>query len=369
MSNYKKNVIFYAPLGNHTKGHKIGGAEIGCKKTLEILKKNDYDVVLIEKPVRKSASKLDGFLSIFNLIKTWLILIKTCRNNKNAVLHIVGFYLNQIYFEFLLTRTAKFLGIETIYEIRNGGMIEALEDGNKAYKYFMRSTLLSATSILCQGYDYVVYIKKHFNKDTTYYPNYIMDDFIEENQNGRQEEKTARLIYFGRIVPDKNIEFILKVCEQLNASKFPFTLDLIGSYEESYHKTLSKQIAEYGLFKDEIKFHGRMEFKEIYKYSKRSHFFIFPSKEKREGHSNALTEAMGCGIVPIVSEAGFNSSIVSNDRLVMPQFEPLLYVDTIKSIWNNGEWNTWSNKVYDRVVNNYTESVVKKSLLAVYSAF
>lgn len=44
-----------------------------------------------------------------------------------------------------------------------------------------------------------------------------------------------------------------------------------------------------------------------------------------EGHSNSLTEAMTFGVVPVVSTAGFNASIVSNEELVVSDINPERY--------------------------------------------
>lgn len=358
-------VIFYAPVGNLTKGFKSGGAEAGCKKTMEVLQKGGYKVLLVEKPSRKSASMKDGMLLAFALMRVWLQLIILFSRERDSVFHIAGFYLNQAYFERLLVRTAKFFKVKCIYEIRNGGMIESYQSGTKTYQYLMDSIFKNATLVLSQGYDYVVFLKEKYGIDSVYYPNYIMDNFINANNVSRNNKEPLRLIYFGRVVPDKNIEFILDVCDILIASQYNLHLDVIGSYEDDYFDSLMRHINAKSLV-DSVTFHGRMEFKDIYTYLQSSHFFIFPSKEKREGHSNALTEAMGCGVVPIASEAGFNKSVVGLPELIVSDFEAKSYASRIKKILDNEEWLQHSNFVYNRVISNYTESIVKNSLLGAY---
>ena len=58
---------------------------------------------------------------------------------------------------------------------------------------------------------------------------------------------------------------------------------------------------------------GQQPFERICDELQKAHFFVFPSQEKMEGHSNSLTEAMTFGVVPIVSAAGFNASIVGKN--------------------------------------------------------
>lgn len=359
-------IIFYAPVGNLVKGFKNGGAEAGCRKTKEILEKAGYNLLLVEKPAKKTASKVDTLILIFKLFVVWLKLMNIFLINRKSVLHIAGFYREQAYFEWFIIKTAQIFGVKTIYEIRNGGMIETFHEGSARYKQFLKSIFRSSTLILCQGYDYVIFLREYLKKESVYYPNYIMDNFITKNENNRENKQIVNLIYFGRVVPDKNIELIIDICNALKINNFPFVLDIIGGYEDSYHELLTKKIQHQRLEKEVI-FHGRKDFKEIYNYLKSSHFFVFPSKEKREGHSNSLTEAMGCGVVPIVSIAGFNRSIVDDESLVVPSFSALEFANRIVSIWNEDQWKIKSSEVYDRIVENYTESVVKKSLLKAYS--
>ncbi|MEN0054750.1 MAG: glycosyltransferase family 4 protein [Mucilaginibacter sp.] len=364
-SHNSDTIIFYAPVGNLTKGFKSGGAEAGCRKTIEVLRKNGYEVLLVEKPAKKSDSKLDQVILFAQLFKIWIRLIFYFVKNKNYRFHVAGFYLNQIVFEWFFIKTANLFGVKTVYEIRNGGMIEAYESRGKFYQYFMRSTLLSSSMVLCQGYDYVVFLNEKFNKSSVYYPNYIMDDFVGPNNLKRGQDQVLRLIYFGRVVPDKNVDFTIDVCHKLKQLGFQINLDIIGSYEDEYYTLLSNRAADYGI-KNEVIFHGRMDFKDIYKYLQLAHFFVFPSKEKREGHSNSLTEAMGCGVVPITSTAGFNESIVNDPKLVVHEYDPALYAAAIAEIWNNKTWESFSDKVYQRVLSNYVEKVVEKSLLSGY---
>lgn len=366
-NNENRTVLFYAPVGNLTKGFKNGGAEAGCRKTMEVLRKEGYNVVLLEKPTRVSDSKLDGFRFIFTLASVYFRAIKLLNANRKGVFHVAGFYLNQVYFEWLLIQTARIMKVKSIYEIRNGGMIEAYKQGSSTYQWFMKGILTRASAVLCQGYEYVLFLKSAFGKKGVYYPNYIMDDFIQDNSGDRPEDPVMRIIYFGRVVPDKNVEFIIAVCQQLAARNKDFSMAIIGGYEQQYYDFLQRQIQGHGLDPERFVFHGRREFGEIVPHLRKSHFFIFPSKEKREGHSNSLTEAMGCGVVPIVSTAGFNESIAGNKDLVVKEFDADLYAEKISKIWDTGNWKSRSDEVHRRVVENYTESVVKISLLGAYA--
>lgn len=117
------------------------------------------------------------------------------------------------------------------------------------------------------------------------------------------------------------------------------------------------------LVEDEVQILGQQPFERICEELQKAHFFVFPSQEKMEGHSNSLTEAMTFGVVPVVSTAGFNASIVSNEELVVSDINPERYADVIESIIKRNVWAKYSLNVYKRIKENYTEDIVKKNIL------
>lgn len=359
-------IIFYAPIGNLAAGFKIGGAEAGCRKTIEVLRKAGYDVILVEKPSKKNDSAPELALLALKQVILWFRFVFLFLFNRGAVLHVAGFYLNQLGYEWLIIRTASLLHIKSIYEIRNGGMTQAFYKGGKRYQKVMLSTLNSATGILCQGEEYMDFIREKLARDSVYYPNYIMDKYVVESVSEAQICKDkVHLVYLGRVVPSKNIGFIVEVCAELKKRKLDFHLQIIGAYEDTYYTNLQEKIIFYGLEAD-ISFLGRRTPDEIFLLLRKQHFFIFPSIEEREGHSNSLTETMGYGIVPIVSNAGFNKRIVDNLFLVIDTFDAPLYAEKIVEIWNSGVWLSYSSQALNRIRDNFTESIVKKSLLGIY---
>ncbi len=66
--------------------------------------------------------------------------------------------------------------------------------------------------------------------------------------------RQCRLVYFGRIVPDKNIGVILDICRALYDRGMSPTLDLIGSCSDTYKTELGNKIREIGLSGNEMRF-------------------------------------------------------------------------------------------------------------------
>lgn len=356
----KREIVFYAPLGKSLSPDKIGGMEQGCRKTIKILQDAGFHVIPVEKPVMNRSVAV----YLIQILATWMKLLHSLVSHREAVLHVSGCYRGLAYMEWLFIASAKFFRHKAVYEIRNGGMIQEYERRSKLYKHVMLSLLKHSDSILCQGIDYVHFIKDKFSKSSLYYPNYIQDRFM--GKYPQRDMTQCRLVYFGRIVPAKNIDVMLEICHILNERGLSPTLDLIGGCCNAYKAELENKIRKPGFPDDRVRFWGRKEFEEFLPYLKTFHFFLFPTNEPREGHSNSLTEAMGCGIVPIVSDTGFNRQVLGDDQLIISQMNALSYADAIYEIWTNGKWESYSRKIYSRVVTNFTESCVRETLLKAY---
>lgn len=353
----KKEILFYAPIGKGTPSESIGGAEAGCLKTMAIYRDADIKPIHINRPVSRG-----GLLKyVLGMLFAPIKLACLCISHPNSVVHIVGFYHRTIGQEKLMTSIAKILGHKVIYEPRNGSMIVSYYEGNESYKNKLKYLLSKPDVVLCQGLEYVRFIKEKYAIERSYYPNYIMDEFVKSNNLDRGNN--IRLVYFGRVVPEKNVDVVIKSTALLRDAGLNVSLDIIGGYNADYKSVLDSTIKVNGLG-DIVKFYGRKPFAFISDVLRKSHYYLFPSAEANEGHSNSLTEAMGCGVVPIVSTAGFNASICGNTDLVAEDLKPETYAKIIKKIETERQWKKYSEFCYNRVLDNYTQSIVKEKLIS-----
>lgn len=355
----KRKIVFYAPLGKDTPSDKIGGAEAGCLKTKAIYERAGIEVIVINKPAL-SKGKIRFLIEMaFTPLK---LLWVARREGSITPIHIVGFYTKIVKYEWLLMKIAHLCGNKVIYELRNGSMVSTYMTGTETYRKYLKDLLLKPEVVLCQGQEYVDFIKKKWGLERSYYPNYIMDDFLVANNVNRVHP--IRLIYFGRVTESKNVDVTINVLRILREYGLDAKLDIIGGCSEQYREKLEDVIKEHHL-NEMVTFYGRRPFNFIAEKLRKSHYFVFPSSEVQEGHSNSLTEAMGCGVVPIVSNAGFNTSICGYNELVVNGITPRDYADIIIKIENDNEWAYYSNCVYQRVKDNYTEKIVGKKLITI----
>ena len=115
-------------------------------------------------------------------------------------------------------------------------------------------------------------------------------------------------------------------------------------------------------YKSRIIRKGLTPFAEIKKIMLLQHMFLFPSCARCEGHSNSLNEAMGQGLIPIVSDYHFNRAIVGDDRLIVDGYEPQAYADKIEFIWKNYDLKELSINMRNRVRDNFSFDIVNNRI-------
>lgn len=370
-----KNIIFYGPLGK-LGSTIVGGSETGNWRTIELLEKKSDKVIPIRKPYHISRNFLGEVIYIFHLFFFHLyFFLKVISIKKPKVVHICGYYFNMIYFEYFMLLLSKMAGAKVVYEIRAGGLINSFTSRNSIYKLVLRKLLQNSSIIMTQGASDIEFIKKLTNTPIFHYPNYIKDDLMPIKINKKRHESNfIEIVYFGRISPQKNILFIIEVCSILKKKGIAFKLEMIGGPDKMYSKANDRNYID--IIKEKVETEDLGEFvsflppqnqQSLFKILQSKHFFLFPSIEPREGHSNALTEAMACGVVPLVSLSGFNRSVVGNDSLVIESYHPELYAKALQEIWINDQWEDFSLQMRNRVKDNFTETIVSRTLFSAYN--
>jgi glycosyltransferase involved in cell wall biosynthesis len=178
------------------------------------------------------------------------------------------------------------------------------------------------------------------------------------------------MIYFGRIAPEKNIELIINVVSKLEKQNHKCSLTILGNYSSKtkiYYENLKKLIRELNL-QQIIKIVPPCNHDELKLHLKDKHLYLFPSNNPREGHSNALTEAMAWGLVPLAIDHGFNKSVINNDFLIVKELEIDLFYKKIVEIIQTKRLDELSSNIYQRVQENYTENILLKKIEKEYES-
>lgn len=352
-----KTILFYAPVGTGVPAHLLGGGEKGCRRTREILENGGYNVLTVDK-----ANMSHGvFEYVKSAVSAYITIRHLLHENPNSILYVVGFYEKNLLLESLLISVgAKYHKI--IYEARNGRLVKAYHENGRFYKNLMNYVLKKSDLIFAQGQEYVDFIYKEIGKEAVYTPNYVLNRSLRPYVAER-EFSIIRIIYFGRVSESKNVDVVIETAAELEKRGHQTLTTIIGGYTEKYKSKLDAKVVQCGLNAERVRFLGQQPFEKICDELQKAHFFVFPSQEKMEGHSNSLTEAMTFGVVPIVSTAGFNASIVGKEELVVTPIDAKKYADAIDQILIHNNWLMYSRYVFQRIKENYTEDRVKKAII------
>lgn len=365
----KNRIYFFANFGDWNKV-PYGGGEVGNRRTLALLKKGDFEIITIPKYLRVSNH------SFLNLIKLGIRILRNITyytktllkgRRSHSIVHIAGFYGPMIYFEYILISIAKLLNYKIIYEMRGGGADVYYKSGSVLYKYFFSESIKKSHKIFSQGIENYELLKKiKPNISVFYYPNYVIEGFYPQNYPSKNYEQ-IRFIYFGRISKSKNTDLVIDIFLELCKKYNNILLDIVGNYDDNiYYNQLIDKIKQ-SKYQDKIKLWPACNHEQLKKHLENKHFYIFPSKEPHEGHSNALTEAMAWGVIPIATTQGFNSSVINNNKLIIDDLQADSFIRRISNIIDSNNTENISIEVYNRVKENYTDKIIEKQLINEYN--
>ena len=362
-------IYFYANFGNWNR-QPYGGGEIGNRRTLSMMRQAGYDVHLIEKYNRVNKHTLTdamiiSCLMMWNVIKLFFVLLFGRR--KKSLVHIVGFYGSTIYFERFLVGISHLLGYRTVYEMRGGGAIFHYQNGSDRYRRWFAATIKKADYIFSQGQENkplldIIDPGKHF----FYYPNCVMRDFCPDDHPNKPTNR-INLFYFGRVSKQKNVDIVVDTFNILAAKYSNIYLDIVGNYTEPvYAEDIRRRISS-SEYANRITMHPACSHDRLKEHLADKHFYIFPTSEPREGHSNALTEGMAWGLIPVATDIGFNRAIVGDDMLIVKQLSAKAFDDIIANVVDSGKIQEQSERAYYRIQSNYTEDIVYNRLKEEYN--
>ena len=116
-----------------------------------------------------------------------------------------------------------------------------------------------------------------------------------------------RLLFVGRLNPQKNLPFLFRVLAELKAS--PWTLDVVGAGEDG---PVLKRFVEARQLQDQIRFHGWLQRAEVDAMLAGSDALVFPSTV--EGLPLALLEGLKFGLAIVASDLPPLRDLVEDGR-------------------------------------------------------
>lgn len=130
--------------------------------------------------------------------------------------------------------------------------------------------------------------------------------FNFSSDHKKQNDKTIKLVFTGRLTPSKNVISIVKSLRFVPLS-YPIQLTIIGSGSEK--SKIKQEIEKYHL-QDRVQFISEIARNEVLQELTQSDIYLFPSL--REGGSWALMEAMAIGL-PVICLNWSGMTVITDD--------------------------------------------------------
>jgi len=288
-------------------------------------------------------------------------LFRNIQELRPSVFHVTGLYKQFIYIELFMLFLAKRQNCHVVYDIRAGSMFSHYESRSSIYRFVFRYTLQYADTVMVEGRDYEPFIRDVTGESPYFFPNHV-DYSIWGNSDREKNCNSPKLIYLGRIVPEKGIDTVLETSRLLTQRKFDHSLVIVGPGDRNYIDKLKSENSE-----SMIEWLEPIDSTAALGLLQAAHYFIFPTRHTGEGQSNALTESMAAGCVPIVSRNGFNASVIGDAGFLLEiDSGASTYASVVQDSWNSAEWASKSSACSARIHELFSTESVISNLISEY---
>ena len=131
---------------------------------------------------------------------------------------------------------------------------------------------------------------------------------------------STTIAYFGRLVPEKGLDFLISVLSSLKEFSWQFLLDRFENYRTPYTDQVQAQLKSVGLENRVVYFDAGHS--EIPDYMNAADVVVLPSYSTakfKEQYGRVLAEAMACGKLVVGSTCGAIPELIGDGGLVFPE--------------------------------------------------
>jgi len=195
---------------------------------------------------------------------------------------------------------AKLCGARVLYQV-HGGMLDSFTGANALFGWFARAAarLPDAVVVLSRA-QHEAFRARAPGQAIEVVPNGIdCEPYKRYNRAAPERAAPLRLIYIGRLVPEKGLPEIIEALRLATSRGLAARLVLAGSGPEEAR--LRQQVRDAGLTRD-VAFVGPAHGQQKAQLLAQADAFVLASYA--EGLPYSLLEAMAAGVVPIVPPAG-----------------------------------------------------------------
>lgn len=340
-----------------------GGYQSRNLRTIEELRRRGLEVHALPyaQPGPSRVHKLVDYAFGFSRLA-----LKTAACKKNSIVHITGLRRVFLYPELGLVYLAKFRNCRVIYDIRDGLDLDvAWLERSAVYRCFFGRLLRSVDLVMVQGASQAPFVESFTGTPPVLMPNQIDLSAIPARATVGVTSDPLIIAYAGALRREKGLSTILEAAEVLTERGLSVIVRIAGSGDEDFVRRLKDRHSNLS-----VEWLGPQNTEQVLDIFSTSHFFLFPTWWPGEGQSNALTEAMACGCVPVVSDHGFNAATVGDSGGVVLKREQTAadYASAVERIWGSGRWLEISHRSIARVQERFSSASVIDHLSDQYAA-
>ena len=359
-----KKLYIFANMGHLNELPKSGG-QSSARRVMKGLQESGFTIV----PIRRHRAELEGRwrhqmeIMTFAVIDLLKIILKIAfGSRKSSVFFLLTYAGPLVPYELIITRVVRIMGYKSMIYLKGGQVLDYYKSGSDRHRRMFKKTMDLQTKVFFEGMESLKLVEGISETPLVYFPNFVFEGQIPDVLLEKPKD-TIGLLYFGRIAPNKNIDIVIDAFELLCKRYDNLHLTIIGGVGQSkaYADMIDQRIVN-SPYKTKITRMGITPFETIKEIMQTQHFFVFPSKERAEGHSNSLNEAMSQGLIPIVSNYHFNRSVVGDDRVVVDGFDAKSYAERIESILNQGNFKQLSEIMWKRVKNQFANIIIMDNI-------
>lgn len=357
-------VFFFGPVTRPGDPHR-GGPNAANRRAIDGMRRAGFLVREFASPAftRRNIFGFIAYVWRYCSLPIVAFGILLAHRRPRSVVYVSALYVHLVYLELALILVATLIGHRTVCELRAGSFPRCYEAGSFAYRAACRAMLRSAGLLISQDPGTIEFIQTLRYGPVEYVPNHVAEPHVLRSHRDDDTDSVLRLIYFGALIPEKGVGEVIHVCADLAASGALVRLVLVGDARQQYRRELEALTRARGI-EDAVAIRAAMPPEDLLPLVSGSHFFVFPTRWDGEGHSNALTEAMARGVVPVCRDWGCNALVVGDaGRILDGTATPREYAQAIGAIWSGGDWPMLSGRCVERVRQHYTTERVLPRLI------
>ncbi|MGO4574248.1 glycosyltransferase family 4 protein [Microvirga sp. 2TAF3] len=339
----------------------LGGFQSANLRLAELFKRLSYKVEPLPYPIpqghriAKAAAYATGFLRMAYKLSS--------PSREAEVLHITPLIRHFLPFELLLVRIAKWRKRLIVVDMRAGDQIINYRRRGSFYRMLYRALVTSADAVTFEGKSYDPFIAELAPSA----PRQLISNFVPStllNQRSPAHRGHAPvMVYVGKLCPSKGVFRAAKLFQEIKRQAPEAQIKFVGAGPQDVKAALVAQLAGY----DGVTFAGSLSMEEIIPVLDTANFFIFLSTFPGEGHSNALTEAMARGCVPVCTQHGFNVDVVGSAGIVLGHEEQeSALAARVLSCWQSQAWEQMSRDAALRAEKYFSDTAVSTALESIY---